>query len=333
MASLSTLPVELVNILCDDLHPADLAALAATDVRLYRIAHRPLYRHLVIDNHNLTCIFTLARNPHIAALVRSFSIRLAPCSFLLRSFYRLLATALSNMNEITSLHVSIDQAASWIMATRDDASYHRLTHFSSAFHLDDNLVHFLNKTDALLELELDPRPSNPPLLGLRDGALPLLKHFAGSSQAAQYLVPGRPVENIHLSAGDLTEEVAVSLSKSTASILVLAAATSSHSVSLIGTLTRCMEHLVHLRIVTTYNFSHLPDTTYFSDIADALTSLPDLQSCEIWGLHWISAKKSFHDQGRVWESESFNNTYIPANTLLTNPSFLDDLYSDFSFAY
>jgi len=260
MASLSTLPAELINILCDNLSPADLAAVAATDVRLHRIAQRPLYRHLVLDNRNLTCVFTLARRPNIATHVRSFSIRISPFSCLLRSFYRLLATALSNMTEITSLHVSIDQAASWIMSTRDDASYHRLSHFSSTFHLDDNLVHFLNKADALLELELDHRPSNPSLLGLRDGALPLLKHFTGSSQAAQYLVPGRPVEHIHLNSGDLTEEVANSLSKSTASILVLAAATSSHSVSLIGTLTRCMEHLVHLRIVTTYNFTHPPDT-------------------------------------------------------------------------
>jgi len=260
MASLSSLPIELINFLCDNLCPADLAAVAATDVRLYRIALRPLYRHLVLDNHNLSCVFTLACKPHIAALVRSFSIRLSPFSYLLKSFYRLLATALSNMTEITSLHVSIDQAASWIMSTRDNASYRRLTHFSSSFHLDDNLIRFLNKADALLELELDPRPFNSPLLCLRDGALPLLKHFTGSSQAAQYLVPGRPVENIHLHSGDLTEEVADSLSKSTASILVLAATTSSHSVSLIGTLTRCMEHLVHLRIVTTYNFSHPPDT-------------------------------------------------------------------------
>jgi hypothetical protein len=94
-----------------------------------------------------------------------------------------------------------------------------------------------------------------------------------------------------------------------------------------------MEHLAHLRIVTTYSFSHPPDTTYFTDIANALTSLPDLQSCEIWGLHWISSRKSFQD-GRVWESEPFNNsTYIPANTLLTNGTFLEDLYSDLSFAY
>jgi hypothetical protein len=84
------------------------------------------------------------------------------------------------------------------------------------------------------------------------------------------------------------------------------------------------------------NVSHIYiyQQTYFADIADALTLLPDLQSCEIWGFHWISSRKSFQEQGRVWESESFNNTtYIPANTLLTNGTFLDDLYSDLSFAY
>jgi hypothetical protein len=50
-----------------------------------------------------------------------------------------------------------------------------------------------------------------------------------------------------------------SLVKSTAHVLLLVAATTSHSVELIGTLTQCMNHLVHLRIVTTFNFSEPPN--------------------------------------------------------------------------
>ncbi|KAF8974592.1 hypothetical protein BDZ97DRAFT_1911761 [Flammula alnicola] len=332
--SLQTLPVELLHHLCNHLHAKDLLSLSTTNSRFYHVAQRPLYRHIYIDNRNLSCVFTLAKNAHIARHVRTFVIRLSPFSSLLHSFYRVLGNALSNMCELTSLEISVDQAASWILRTRDDSTYHRLRRFASSFHLDHNIAHFLNKTEALLELEVDSlHISPPPVLGLRDNALPMLNKFTGSSKTAECIVPGRPVQHIHLNSGDLTEDLAESLAKSIAPILVLAAATSSHSVSLIGTLTRCMEHLVHLRIVTTYNFTDAPDTTYFANIADALTSLPDLQSCEIWGLHWISSKKSFLDQGRVWESETFNSSYIPANDLLTNGAFLDDLYSDFSYAY
>ena len=61
--------------------------------------------------------------------------------------------------------------------------------------------------------------------------------------------------------------------------------------------------------------------TYFANIADALKSLPDLQSCEIWGLHWISSKKSFHDA-------AFNS-----DNLLTDGNLIDNIYSDLYFPY
>ena len=55
-----------------------------------------------------------------------------------------------------------------------------------------------------------------------------------------------------------------------------------------------------------------------------LRSLPDLRTCEIWGIHWVSSKNDFHDEGTVWKSELF---YRPdENHLDTN------LYSDFYFA-
>ncbi|KAJ3506235.1 hypothetical protein NLJ89_g6983 [Agrocybe chaxingu] len=204
------------------------------------------------------------------------------------------------------------------MRTPDAASHPRLQRFATNFHLDQHVAHFLSKADALLELEVD---SVPATLQLRDGALPRLTQFTGSSQAAQAVVPGRPVQHIHLNSGDLTQEVAENLAKSSAPVQVLGAATSSHSVDLVNTLTQCMGHLVHLRIVTTYNFSDAPDSTYFANIADALTSLQDLQSCEIWGLHWTSTKKSFNDETKVWQSQSFN-----AHSLLTEGNLLDNLY-------
>lgn len=117
----------------------------------------------------------------------------------------------------------------------------------------------LVKTNALLDLEVDSLPPTTVIPSLGPNVLPKLFQFTGSSQAAQYVVPGRPVESIHLNSGDLTEDIAKSLTKSTAHVLLLAATTNSHSVALIGTLIQCMDHLVHLRIVATFNFLEPPN--------------------------------------------------------------------------
>jgi len=84
-----------------------------------------------------------------------------------------------------------------------------------------------------------------------------------------------------------------------------------------------MHYLVHLRIVTTFNFSEPPDASYFVDISNVLRSLSDLRTCEIWGIHWVSSKNDFHDEETVWESEPFNRP---------DENQLDNLYSDFYFA-
>lgn len=256
--SFQILPVEVVDDVVHYLQNSDLVALSTINSYLYPIAQRWLYREITIDysSNNLLVIFTLAQKPHLAHHVRKFSIRLGS---LLNSFYCLLRTALSNMTDLTFLDVFLDHDASWIMRTRDDSTYHRLEHFASSFHIDHHIVHFLQKANALLELEVDSLPPSPAIPSLEPDALPMLSQFTGSSQAAQYVVPGRPVESIHLNSGDLTEDVAESLAKSTTHVLILAAATTSHSVSLIGTLTQRMDHLVHLRIVTTFNFSEPPD--------------------------------------------------------------------------
>ena len=258
--SFQILPAVLIDHVAHYLHTTDLVALSTINSYLYPIAQRWLYRQITINysSNNLLVVFTLAQKPHLARYVRTFSIRLGSYS-VLSSFYRLLRTALSNMSQLTSLDIFLDHAASWVMHTRDDSTYHRLEHFASSFHIDHHLVHFLQKTNALLELEVDSLPPTTIIPSLGPNALPKLSQFTGSSQAAQYVVPGRPVESIHLNSGDLTEDVAESLAKSTAHVLLLAAATTSHSVALIGTLTQCMDHLVHLRIVTTFNFSEPPD--------------------------------------------------------------------------
>ena len=258
--SFQILSAELIDHVAHYLHPIDLIALSTINSYLYPIAQHWLYRQITINysSNNLLVVFTLAQKPHLARYVRTFSIRLG--SYLVLSpFYRFLSTALSKMSQLTSLDIFLDHAASWVMHTQDDSTYHRLEHFASSFHIDHHLVHFLQKTNALLDLEVDSMSPTTVIPSLKPNALPKLSQFTGSSQAAQYVVPGRPVESIHLNSGDLTEDVAESLSKSTAHVLLLAAATTSHFVALIGALTQCMDHLVHLRIIATLNFSEPPD--------------------------------------------------------------------------
>jgi hypothetical protein len=261
-----TFPAELIDHVAHYLHVTDLVALSTINSYLYPVAQCWLYRQITINysSNNLSVVSTLAQKPHLARYVRTFSIRLGSSS-VLSSFYPLLRTALSNMSQLTSLDIFLGHAASWVMRTREDSAYPRLERFASSFHIDHHLLHFLQKTNALIELEVDSLPPNPatfvPSLVANASALPKLSQFTGSSQAAQYIVPGRPVESIHLNSGDLTEDVAESLAKSTAHVLLLAAATTSHSIAPIRTMTQFtgLNHLVHLRIATTSSFSEPPD--------------------------------------------------------------------------
>ena len=259
-ATFQILPAELIDHVAHYLHATDLLALSTINSYLYSVIQRWLYSQITINysSNNLLVVFTLAQKPHLARNVRTFSIRLGSHS-VLSSFYRLLRTALSNMSQLTSLDIFLDHAASWVMRTRDDSTYRCLEHFASSFHIDHHLIHFLQKTNALLVLEVDSLPPATVVPSLGPTALPKLTQFTGSSQAAQYVVPGRPVESIHLNSGDLTRDVVESLVASTAHISLLAAPTTSHSVALIGTLTQRMVHLAHLRIVTTLNFLEPPD--------------------------------------------------------------------------
>ncbi|PPQ72522.1 hypothetical protein CVT24_004828 [Panaeolus cyanescens] len=314
--SFAILPIELVDQISLCLSMKDQVSLAATAKRYTDVVQRVLYRHITLDSqNNQDCLHSLANNPIIAKHVRSFTICVSQSNDLLP----VLNEAISNMTELTSLDIWVEQFSnSWIMKTPDTSTYNRLNRFTCSFNLDHNLAHFLNKTPQLRQLHVHslPTSSSDLVSTLRPDALPLLSQFYGSSQAAQFIVPGRPVEEIHLHSGDLTEEVARSLAYSTGPVRDLSAVTSSHSVSLIGTLTRCMERLVHLRIVTC-NFSDAPDLAYVSNIADALRSLPDLQTCEIWGIHWVSSQKGFDDEDRVWHSETFNtDDVLNGNTVL-----------------
>jgi len=261
---LQYLPAELLDNICHHAPLPDLVALSRTSSLFYTLTQRLLYRHISIDSTStsLAVVLTLARKPHVARHVRTFAIRLDPyTTTVLHSYYRRLREALSNMSQLTSLDMSVDPTASWVLRMRSDVKFLRLQHFASSFPLDSHVAHFLCRAEAIRQLEVDSFPISDPIApsSLPVTATPHLSCFIGSSQAAQAVIPGRPVEEIHLNSGDMTEDVVRGLAKSTASVLLLGASTSSLPLPLLGTLAELMPQLKYLRMMTAYNFLDAPD--------------------------------------------------------------------------
>jgi hypothetical protein len=345
--SLQLLPVELLDDIFHSVLPADLVSLSRICSTIYPVAQRLLYRHLFVSTRNAGVIITLAKKPELAQHVRTFAVMLDPSTFF-RSFYHLLATALSNMTEVISLELLVDPGASWVLLGTRQCVFPRLEHLACSFPLDSHVVDFLGKTEALLQLEVDGISSPPslPMPTLPVGSLPRLRGFKGSSHAAMAIIPGRPVESIQLNSGDLTQDDIASLAQSTAHVVILGATTSSLPVPLLQTLTHHLPHLVYLRIMTTYTFSEGPDAvrlsyghyshsilkqfsqTFYQHIANTLTSLPNLRVFELSGMPWGSSLKTAENEGRVWQSQPLTSDFGTAS----NTSLDGDLHSDFFLA-
>ncbi|RDB23304.1 hypothetical protein Hypma_009579 [Hypsizygus marmoreus] len=325
------LPIELLDGICQLVQPTDLVALARTSSAIYPVAQRLLYRHLAISpaSHNLGVVVTLARKPELAQHVRTFALRL-DCLTGFTSFYRLLAVALSNMTGLTSLDLFVDPSTSWVLQNTHRSTYPRLLHFGCSFPLDSHVAHFLNKTQALLELELDEISESDSLHmpSLDIESLPQLSQFVGSSHTAKAIVPGRPVQSIQLHSGDLSETDVVTLAESTADVVILGATTSSLPVPLLESLALRMPHLVYLRVTTTYNFSEAPDVTFYEHIGATLASLSDLEGFELSGMHWGSSPKAINDEARVWQQPLVSDIVAPEDAALDS-----EFYSELFLAY
>jgi len=253
------LPPELQNAVCDHLAPAHLAALSSSCSQFYWVAQRHLYRHVHITPafRNLSVVLTLAAKPHVARHVRSFSLSLPSQSSVFLSFYNQLARALSHMTELSSLHLFVDPAASWVLQGTQPA---RLLTFACSFPFDFHVTEFLATAPALLELEVDPTSSHAyHELEVHQSLVPHLEQFRGSSQVAEAIVPNRPVHSIHLTSGDLTEKVVARLAESATNVAILGATISSLPAPLLQSLSKSMPNLMYLRITTTYDFSEAPD--------------------------------------------------------------------------
>ena len=108
-----------------------------------------------------------------------------------------------------------------------------------------------------------PCVPSKPVPSLPATTVPRLAQFIGSARAARVIVPGRPLQSIHLNEGDLGEEDLASLAQANADVLVLGATASTPPVPLLESIARHLPHLAYLRIMTTYHFTQAPEVVSF----------------------------------------------------------------------
>lgn len=267
--ALDSLPLDILDALCHFVPTDDLLHLQLANSAFYPFAQRYIYRELDLQSlpDAVRCLKTLHSRRQISRYVRVFSLRLGPSVQLLRPFMKMLAAVLSEMSNLTSLDLVLPPSASIALAEARSrgTTYTRLTQFSCNFPFDDGVCTFLQGTPSLKELQLGEGPggvlaSTPmPQPALPECALPNLALYMGPSEAVTVLVPGRPLESVHLYSGDLSEEVLFALARSATPITIFGAFTHSLSPSILVCLASSLPHVHHLRIMTMYHSSNQPD--------------------------------------------------------------------------
>lgn len=266
-----SLPQELLDNVFSRLPTQDLLALTCTSSSFLHIAQRHLYRHISLGatTKNPLVVILLATNPHLARCVRSFHIRMEPRSPIFTSFYTAFATALANMTGLESLELCLTNCSSSVLLNailNPHVTYPRLRQFTSSLPFDTTVVKFLSKTPNLDSLSLDhiPTPeSTPPSPHVPSSVIPALTQFAGPQYAALALVPGRPLLSVQLHDGDLIEEIVETLARSSSSLQVFSASTSSPPLPILRSISRSMNKLMYLRLMSTQNFLDVPDRVSF----------------------------------------------------------------------
>ena len=345
--SLVQLPTELLDVIFEPLPKNTLAALSTTSSFIGPCAIRQLYRHLSLSSYanNLHAVSTLASNPDLSSLVRSFFISLDDSDVVSQDYYATLAKALQNMSDLTSLQLHIDTHASWVLQnTTPNASpiiYSRLQDFATSFEFDTHLAAFLVRTPALLSLQLPSSCSPSDTASLPTTAIPCLASYTGPTSLLGQIIPSRPITSLHLS-GDLAlqdiellarasraptssvRDAAVGSVCQPVKVEVLSAITSVAPVQALEALAQACPHLVCLRVMTTCAFWEAPDLvsssififfvfsshvhlflsfslpraavtnlqTFYTRIANTLSTLRSLSAFELSGMHWESRPKS-----------------------------------------
>ena len=283
--SLLSLPTELLNAIFEPLAAPSLAALATSCSSLTAVAYHQLYRHLSISSHarNLSALQSLANNPTLASLVRTFSISVHDSDASVQHNYVLLSRVLQDMTELTSLELLIGLDASWVLPIASTEPYHRLQHLTTSFIFDVNVAAFLSRTPQLLSLHLSSTFASSDRVELSPNAVPKLSSYTGPASLISVLFSSssdhssRPITTLHLS-GDLTlsdiDHLALSERDQVGTdvrsgddgcelgkprIEVLSVITSTPPVIVLEALGKACPNLVCLRVMTTCAFWEAPD--------------------------------------------------------------------------
>lgn len=296
----STFPPELLDSICCLLPTSDLVAVARANYTLNAVAQRTLYRNISITPvaNNLSVLNTLIARPHIATHVRTFSINVR--NEQPQSFYPLLSKALQQMTELTSLTLFLNEDASSVL--NSEAHYLNLTSFASSFPLDSNLVDFLSRTPAIIDLQVGAALSSndQPEIHLPSTSVPSLARFTGPYHTAQIVVPKRPVEALFLSEVISDDSIFGQLSQSTANITILDAVVSVGLLPCVTAISETLPSLHYLRLMTVTPLDEHFDQSLYQQLADALGSMSSLISFEYSGMNWTCWNDS--DSKRVWQS-------------------------------
>ncbi|KAF9646975.1 hypothetical protein BDM02DRAFT_3098965 [Thelephora ganbajun] len=296
----STFPPELLDSICSLLPTTDLVAVASANYTLNAVAQRTLYRTISITPaaNNLSVLSTLTARPHIAIHVRTFSITIhheQP-----HTFYTLLAKALEQMTELTSLTLFLDADASWVL--NSEAHYLNLTSFASSFPFDSNLVDFLSRTPLVVDLQVGSAlpSSDQPEINLPPSSIPNLARFTGPHHTARVVVPQRPVEALFLSEVISDDSIFGQLSQSKSNIIIFDAVVSLGLLPCVTAISQAMPSLHYLRLMTVAPLDEYFDPSLYQQLSDALGSMSALASFDYSGMNWTCWNDS--DSKRVWQS-------------------------------
>nr|GAT53940.1 predicted protein [Mycena chlorophos] len=294
------LPPELLSQVFCSLPIADLPAVARVTTTLYPIALRSLYRSLSIaDASGHAILSVLVQKPEVAAFVRKFSLAdVVLCPHQLKA-------ALANMKALTSLDLFVDGIESWILPSGLVSP--QLRHFGTSMPYDDRVAAFCAGAQHLETIHL----ASIEFSGSVDAhAFPRMSTFTGSAAAAIALVPGRPVESIFITSGDLSEDLVPFLAKSSANVAILSAQTNSIPLLVLHALGRHLsQNLAYLQLNSTRGFPAPPTTMFYEEVSDALALFPSLRSFELSGMYWPS--QVHRDDKRAWQSQP-----LPAHDLV-----------------
>ncbi|THH33770.1 hypothetical protein EUX98_g386 [Antrodiella citrinella] len=315
--SFASLPPELLDAIFLPLSTNALLAVATACSAFTASADRHLYRHLALSSHasNISAVHTLAAQKNLASLVRTFSLDADPYApdAVSQHFHVALHQALAHMEGLTSLELNIRINESWLLKDlscgNSPTTYPHLQHFASSIIFDQNTVSFLLRAPSILSLQLSSSvaPSDIVALELPTDAIPKLTTYTGPASLLRHLSP-RPLTTLLLSddlklddvqylspslrAPRPSPNVDVTSASPPTDVQVLSAITSAPPVLIMEALAKACPHLSCLRVMTTCAFWEAPDLSFYTHIAQTLSTLPALTAFELSGMHWESRPKS-----------------------------------------